>query len=131
MHSEKENKLINDKTDWLKKYIHEGHSKCSKPHPERSVIADPFCCGNTLPILIKLEKLSQILVLISMQMRPKQWWDVCDKSKIWVRIRTFWMTHYIYIYIYIYVCVCEGGCMCVCVCMHAQWHAEILNTCDF
>lgn len=33
--------------------IYEG-SKSSKPHPERKAIAEHFCCGNTLPFLIKL-----------------------------------------------------------------------------
>ena len=52
-----------------------------------------FCCGNA-PALV------QISVLISMQMRPIQRWEVCNKSKIWEWIKTFWMT-LIYIYIYI------------------------------
>ena len=41
--------------------------KSSMPHPERSVMAEYFCCGNTLPLLIKPENLIQISVLISVQ----------------------------------------------------------------
>ena len=65
-------------------------SESSKPHPERSAIAEHFCWGNTLLLLIKLEKLIQISVFISV--RPLQRWEVCYKSNIWVWVRTFWMT---------------------------------------
>ena len=49
----------------------EGRSKSSKPHPERKTIAEHFCYGNTLPLLKKKkqEKLIQISVLISVQLR--------------------------------------------------------------
>ena len=50
-----------------------GSFKISKPHLERWARAKPFCCGNILPLLIKLL------------------WKVYNKSKIWVRNRTFWM----------------------------------------
>ena len=39
-------------------------SKISKAHPERRGIAEHFCGSNTLPLLIKLEKLIQISVLV-------------------------------------------------------------------
>ena len=37
-------------------YVCKGSSKRSKPHPERRPIAEHFCCGNTQPLLIELEK---------------------------------------------------------------------------
>ena len=40
-------------------------------------MAKHFYCGNTLPLLIKVEKLIQIFE----QLRPIQRWEVCDKSK--------------------------------------------------
>ena len=49
----------------------EGHSKNFKPHPERRACAEHFCSGNIL-LLIKLEKLIQISVLISVQLRSIQ-----------------------------------------------------------
>ena len=57
-----------------------------KPHLERRGILGKFCHGNVLPFLIKLVKLIQIQVLISMQARPMG--EVYDKCKIWVRFRT-------------------------------------------
>ena len=44
-------------------------SKSSKLYLERRVISEHFCCSYTLPLLIKLEKLIQISVLISLQVR--------------------------------------------------------------
>ena len=41
--------------------------KSSKPHPEGRATAEHFCCTNTQPFLIKLEKLIQISVLISVR----------------------------------------------------------------
>ena len=70
----------------------QGLFKSSKPYPEIRVIAEHFCYGNELPLLIKLEKLIQISVLISVQVRPIQKWEIYDKSKIWVRLRTFLTT---------------------------------------
>ena len=45
--------------------------KDSEPHPERRVITEHFCCGSTLPLLIKLEKLIQIF-LVSESSKPHQ-----------------------------------------------------------
>ena len=50
--------------------LSKGHSKSSKPHAERRSIAEHFCRGNTLPLLIKLEKLIRISVFITVQVRP-------------------------------------------------------------
>ena len=36
--------------------LYEGDSKHSKLHLERTTLAEDFCCGNTQPLLIKLEK---------------------------------------------------------------------------
>ena len=44
--------------------MYEGSSKSSQPHPERRAIAENFCCGNILPLLIKLEKLIQIFLVL-------------------------------------------------------------------
>ena len=74
-------------TNWYAFY--EVRSKSSKPHPERNAIAEHFCCGNTLQLFITLEKLIQISVLISVQARLIERWEVCDKSKILMRLRTF------------------------------------------
>ena len=38
----------------------EGCSKSSKPYPERGTIAEHFCCGHTLPLLMMLEKIIKI-----------------------------------------------------------------------
>ena len=53
-------------------------SKSSKLHQERRTIAEYLCRGNAQPLLIKLEKLIQISVLISVQVRPIQGWEVCE-----------------------------------------------------
>lgn len=55
-----------------KKDTYEGRPKCSKPQPERRTIAEHFVYGNKLPPFIKLEKLIQVSVLISLQVRPIQ-----------------------------------------------------------
>ena len=69
-------------------------------------MAEHFCWSNTLAILLKQEKQNQITVLISVRVRLIQRWEVCDKSKIWVKVRTFRRTIvYIYIYIYIYIVI--------------------------
>ena len=65
------------------------YSKSSKPHSERRAIAEDFCGSNTLLHLIKLDKLIQIYILISVWMRPIQKYNVCDKSDILMRIRNF------------------------------------------
>ena len=49
-----------------------GCPKTSKPLSERRAIAEHFCCDNTLLLLIKLEKLFQISILISVQVSPIQ-----------------------------------------------------------
>ena len=49
---------------------------------ERSVMAEHLCWGNLLVHPIKLEKLIHISVLILVQVRPIQSWEVHDKSKI-------------------------------------------------
>ena len=64
------------------KDVYKGCWKSYKPHPERRGRVEYFCCSNTILLLIKLEKLIQISVLISVQVRPIQRWQVCDKSKI-------------------------------------------------
>ena len=68
---------------------YEGRPKSSKLHTDRRTIAEHFSCDNTLLFLIRLEKLVQIFVLISLQLRSMQRWEVYDKSKIWMRLRTF------------------------------------------
>ena len=57
--------------------IYEGRSKSSKTQQERRAIAEYVYFGNTL----SLEKLIQISVLISKQVRTIRRWDVCDNSK--------------------------------------------------
>ena len=99
-------------------HIYKSLLKRSKPHPERRAIAKHFHCSNTLSLLIKLEKLMQISVLISVQLRPIQRWEVCDKSKIWARLRTFWTNfghpqnkqnkRHSYIFIHIYRKPCKN-----------------------
>ena len=62
----------------------------SKPHPKRRAIVEHFYCGNSLPLFIKLEKkITRISVLISVLVKPKQRREVCNTSKIWMRLRTF------------------------------------------
>ena len=70
----------------------QGSFKRSRLQTERRAIAEYFCCGNTLLLLVKLEKPIQIPVLISVQLKSIQKWEVCDKSKICVRLIAFWMT---------------------------------------
>ena len=53
-------------------YVCEVHSKSSKLYSERWARDEYFCNGNTLPILIKLEKWIQISTLISVQVRGVQ-----------------------------------------------------------
>ena len=62
--------------------------KNSKPHSERRVIVATHCptCYK------KRKKVIQIFVCASLAQKFKQRWQVCNKSKIWVRLRTFWMT---------------------------------------
>ena len=47
------------------------------PNQKKRAIAEQFCCGNTLRLLKKLEKLIQI----SVQVKPIRRWEVFDKSK--------------------------------------------------
>ena len=72
-------------------------------HPERRSEVEHFYCGNGQPLLIKLEKLIQISVLISVQMKPLQRLEVYNKSKILVRLRTFSMA-LACMYVCMYVC---------------------------
>ena len=58
-------------------------------------------------LLIKLEKLIQIFIEISAHVRLIQKGKVCDKCKIWIRFRTFWMTHLFYKIIYRCIRVCK------------------------
>ena len=67
--------------------------KSSKQHTEGRAIAEYFCCDSTLQLIIKLVKLIQISVSLL------QKWEMCNKSKIWVRLRTLWRTY-----------VCTWGC---------------------
>ena len=69
--------------------LYENHSKGSKLHPERGAIAEHFCCSNAPPLFIKLEKLIMIFVLISVQVRPVQNWEMRNKSKNWLKRRSF------------------------------------------
>ena len=48
---------------------------------KKRAVAKHFSNGNTLPLLIKQEKLFQIFVLILGQVRPIQSWEVCDNRK--------------------------------------------------
>ena len=48
---------------WSLAILYEGYSKRSNPHPERKAVAEHFCHGKTLPLLIKLEKLIQIFLV--------------------------------------------------------------------
>ena len=59
----------------------ESRFKSFGPYPERRAIAEYFCYGNTLPLLIKLENLIQISVLISVQLKLIQKWETSDKSE--------------------------------------------------
>ena len=43
---------------------HKGHSKLSKSHTERRAIAENFCFGNILALLIKLEQQFQIYLTL-------------------------------------------------------------------
>ena len=51
--------------------MYNSHSKCYTPHPESKAIPEHFSSGNSLP-LTKLEKIIQISILISVQVRPIQ-----------------------------------------------------------
>ena len=92
---------------WLRLYVslwYELHLKSSKPQQDRRAIAEPFHCGNTLPILIKLEKTIPISVLFLLE------WDlfqierytINQKSKLELFEQLFVCVPYIYIYIYIW-----------------------------
>ena len=60
--------------------------KSSKLNPERRNKPENICSGNTLPFLIKLDK----LILISINSwAGEAHTNECDKFKIWVRLRTF------------------------------------------
>ena len=52
-------------------FLYEDSSKSLKPHQIRRDVAEHFSCGNTLPLLIKLEKLIQIF-LVSKCSKPHQ-----------------------------------------------------------
>ena len=58
-------------------YIYEGRLKNCWFHPEKRDIAEHFCCGNALLFFffIKLEKLNQISVLISVRVEQK----ICER----------------------------------------------------
>ena len=86
--------LFNDPRKWckfwyIKKYFYESRSKSSKPHSERRAITEHFCCSNTLPLLLKLEKIIQISFLISGHVKPTERLAVYDKSKNRLRFRIF------------------------------------------
>ena len=51
--------------------FYEDCSKSSKPHTERRVTTEHFCCGSILSLLLKLEKLIQISIEISEQISYK------------------------------------------------------------
>ena len=59
-------------------------SKSFKPYLKRKALTEHFCNRNTLTFLINLEKLIQISFSISVQLRPIQRWEMCNKSTIWV-----------------------------------------------
>ena len=48
----------------VQKVLDEDRSKSFKTHPEKKSIAEQFCYGNTLPLIIKLEKLIQIFLVL-------------------------------------------------------------------
>ena len=52
--------------------------KSSKTHQERRAKADHLCYGNSLPLFMKLEKLIQIPILISVLVCPVQKLEVWD-----------------------------------------------------
>ena len=52
--------------------MNEGLSKGFNPYSERRVIAKHIYSGNTLPLLIKLEKLIQISVFIFVHVKSVQ-----------------------------------------------------------
>ena len=65
-------------------------SKSSKLHSERIAIGEHFCCGSkTLLLLIKLGKLIQIFVLISVQVRPIQSERYATNPKSGCRLELF------------------------------------------
>ena len=70
--------------------MYASRSKSSKPNLERRALAEYFCCGDTLPLLIKLEKPIQISVLIFVQIGPKdEKWVTnlkMDKTQVWAVI---------------------------------------------
>ena len=82
-------------------YMKEWNLKYMQTDRQRRAIAEHFYCDNTQSFVVKLEKLIQISVIISVPVRPIQRWEICDKSKIWVRLRTLWMT-FVYIFLLTY-----------------------------
>ena len=44
-------------------YIYKGHSKCSKPHPERRAIAECYCWGQHTTTSYKMKKTNSNLCL--------------------------------------------------------------------
>ena len=71
---------------------HEGRLKRFKSHQERTVTMECFRYDNSQSLLMKLEKLIQISVKISVKVRPIKKLEVNDKSKILVSLRTFGTT---------------------------------------
>ena len=65
---------------FLQLNTYEGHSKSSKPQPERKAIVQHYYCGRT--ILMKLEILIQISVLNSVQVRPIKMGEVCELTNL-------------------------------------------------
>ena len=62
--------------------IFKGFSKGSKLHPEKRALGEHICCGDTFLLFIKLEKLIQISVLITVHVGPIPRWLVYNTSKI-------------------------------------------------
>ena len=59
------------KAVWIIPYVSVAFFPSLKPQPEEIPIAKHFYCGNTLPLLIKIEKLIQISVLIAGEAHAK------------------------------------------------------------
>ena len=79
-------------------------SKSSKPPPQKEeLLPNIFNCNTTL-LIMKLGKPFQSSISISVQVRSIQRWEVCNKSKIGIRLRTFW-TSLVYT-----LCVCVYAC---------------------
>ena len=58
-----------------------------KPHRERRAIAEYICCFNKMALVLKLEKLISVLIFELARLMLRS--EVFNRSKIWLRLRTF------------------------------------------